>query len=74
MKVPAQKKYQNHIPRSFTNKLVCVDDRFSKPIIFERGENAAYNFIKAVLKDYEYSKKSNKKLFNKNFIMTEEEQ
>ena len=35
------KKYQNHIPCSFAYKLVCVDDRFSKPIALYRGENAA---------------------------------
>ena len=25
-------KYQNHIPCSFAYKIVCIDDRFSKPI------------------------------------------
>ena len=35
------KKYQYHIPCSFAYKLVCVDDRFSKPIALYRGENAA---------------------------------
>ena len=65
MKVPAQKKYQNHIPRSFANKLVCVDDRFSKPIIFERGENAAYKYIKAILEDSEYCEKAIKNFLTK---------
>ena len=36
------KKYQDHIPCSFAYKLVCVDDKFSKPIVVFRGENAAY--------------------------------
>ena len=35
------KKYQDHIPCSFAYKLVCVDDKFTKPIVFFRGENAA---------------------------------
>ena len=26
------KKYQDHIPCSFAYKVVCVDDRFTKPI------------------------------------------
>ena len=40
------KKYQDHIPCSFAYKVVCIDDRFTKPIIIYRGENAAYEFIK----------------------------
>ena len=39
------KKYQDHVPCSFAYKLVCVDDRFSKPIVLYRGKNAAYKFI-----------------------------
>ena len=27
------KKYQDHIPSSFAYKVVCVDDRFTKPIV-----------------------------------------
>ena len=74
MKIFTQKKYQNHIPCSFAYKLVCVDDKFSKPIVVFRGKNAASKFIKAILKEYEYCKKVMKKLFNKNLIMTEEEE
>ena len=36
------KKYQNHIRCCFAYKLVCVDDKFFKPIVVFRGENAAY--------------------------------
>ena len=43
------KTYQDHIPYSFAYKVVCVDDRFTKPVIVYRGENAAYEFIKANL-------------------------
>ena len=56
------KKYQDHIPCSFAYKVVCIDNRFSKAIVF-RSENAAYEFIKAILKEYEYCKKSNEKTF-----------
>ena len=67
-------KYQNHIPCSFSYKLVCVDNKFSKAIIVYRGENAAYKFIEAILKEYEYCTKIMEKLFNKNLIISEDEQ
>ena len=35
------KKYQDHISFSFSYKLVCVDDEFTKPIVVFRGKNAA---------------------------------
>ena len=38
-----------------------------------RGENAAYEFIKAILKEYKYCKKVMNKHFNKNLIMSEVE-
>ena len=46
------KKYQDHIPCSFAYKVVCIDDKFTKPIIVYRGENAAYEFIRTILKEY----------------------
>ena len=67
------KKYHDHIPCSFAYKIVCIDNRFSKPIVVYRGENAAYEFTKAILKEYKYCKKIMKKHFNKNLIMNEEE-
>ena len=54
MKVLIQKKYQDHIPCSFDYKLVCVDDKFSKPIV---GKNAAHEFIKAILRSMNTVKK-----------------
>ena len=47
------KKYQDHIACSFAYKLVCVDDKFSKPIVVFRGENTAFRFFEAILKEYE---------------------
>ena len=64
MKVLTQ-KYQDHIPCSFAYKLVCVDDKFTKPIVVFRGENAASKFIKAILNKYQYCKKVVKKHFKK---------
>ena len=68
------KKYHEHVPCSFAYKIVCIDDKFSKPIVVYRGENAAYEFIKAILGEYKYCKKVMKKHFNKNLIMSEEEE
>ena len=66
------KKYHDHIPCSFAYKIVCIDNRFSKPIVVYRSENATYKFTKAILK--EYCKKIMKKHFNKILIMNEEEE
>ena len=68
------KKYQGHIPCSFACKLVCVDDKFSKSTVVLRHENAAFKFIEAILKEFEYCKKVMKKHFNNNFIMKEEQE
>ena len=69
----SSKKYQDHIPCSFTYKLVCVDEKFTKPIVVFRVENATFKFIEAILKGYEYCKKVMKKHLNKNLIMTAKE-
>ena len=68
------KKYQDHTPYSFVYKVVCIDDKFSKPIVVYRGKNAAYEFIKAILKEYKYCRKIKNKHFKKNLIMSEEEE
>ena len=36
------KKYHDHVPYSYAFKVICIDNRFSKPIVVYRGENAAY--------------------------------
>ena len=64
------KKYQDHVLCSFAYKVVCVDIRFIKRIVVYRGENGAYEFIKAILKEYKYCTKVMNKLFNKNVIMS----
>ena len=51
------KKYQDHIPCSFAYKLVYVDDKFTKPIVIFRGENAAYEFVEKILKSISIAKK-----------------
>ena len=66
------KQYQDHVPCSFAYKFVCIDDRFTMRIAVYRGENAVYEFIKAILKEYKYCTKVMKKHFNKNLIICEE--
>ena len=74
MKFVTQKKYQDHGPFSFAYKVVCLDDSFTKPVAVFTGENAAYEFIKAILKAYKCCKKEMKNHFNKYAIMSEEEE
>ena len=58
------KKHHDHVPSSYAFKVVCINDRFSKSIVVFRGKNAAYEFIRAILKEYEYCKKIMKEHFN----------
>ena len=74
MRVLIQKKKNKKNKSKSAYKLVYVDDEFSKPIVDFRGENAAYEFIEAILKEFEYYKKVMKKHFNKNLIMSDEEE
>ena len=64
MKVLIQ-KISNHVPCSLAYKLVYVDDEFTKPIVVFRRENAAYEFIKAIFKEYQYFKKVMKNTLTK---------
>ena len=50
-------KYQAHIPCNFAYKVVCVDDKFSKPVVLYRGKNAVYRFIETIPGEYDYYKK-----------------
>ena len=68
------KKYQDHASCGFAYKPVCVDDKFTQTIVVFRGENVAYECIKAILKKYQYCKKVMNKYFNKNLTMVEEEE
>ena len=47
---------------------------FSKRIFVFRGENAAYEYIKAILKEYECCEKVMNNHFNKDLIISEEEE
>ena len=67
-------KYQDHIPCSFAYKLVCVDDKYSKDIVFYRGKNAVYKFIQSIFNEYSYCRGVMKKHFNKNLVMSVDEE
>ena len=54
--------------------VVCIDDRFTKPTVVYSSENAAFEFIKAILQEHKYCRKIRNKHFNKNSIMSEEEE
>ena len=68
------KKYHEHVPCSYAYIVVCINDRFSKPIVVYRCVNAAYEFINSILKEHNYRKQIMKDQFNKNLIMTEKEE
>ena len=50
-------KFQDLIPSSFYYKLVCVDNKFSKPIVVYRGEMMLINLLKQFLKSMNTVKK-----------------
>ena len=66
-------KYQKHIACSCGYKLVCVNDKFSKPFKTYSGEDAVYNFINSMIKETRYCSDMMKKHFNKELVMTKEE-
>ena len=45
-----------------------------KNLFFTKKKNVVYKFIKAILEEYEYCKKMIKKHFNKNLIISAEEE
>ena len=67
-------KYQDHVLCSFAYKVFCTDDKLTKPSVVYRAENAAYEFIKEILKEYKYCRKVMIKHFNKNLIKSEKEE
>ena len=59
-------KDQDRIHCSFAYKVVCADDKFSKPVVLYRDENAVYKFINSSLKEYDHFREVIKKYFKKN--------
>ena len=67
-------KMQSHISCGFGYKVVCIDNEFTKDTIIYRGKDCVNKFIDAILNEYEYYKKIMKDHFNKNLIMSIEEE
>ena len=67
-------KEQDHIPCSFACKILCLDDKFSKPVVLYKRKNATCRFIEAILKEHNYCKKVMNKHFNKNLAMSTEDE
>ena len=67
-------KHQDHIPCAFAYKLVCVDDKYSKDLVFYRGKNAVFKFIQSIFKEYSYCRSVMKKHFNKNLVISVNEE
>ena len=63
-----------NIKVSFAYKVVCIDDRFTKPVVLYRGKNTVNKFIKVFLKEYECCQKVKKKHLNKNFVMSSKDE
>ena len=66
-------KYQKHVACRYGYKLVCVDDKFSKPFKSYLGEDAVYNFISSIIEESKYCSNVIKKYFNKELVTTKEE-
>ena len=67
-------KYQDDIPCSFTYKLVCVDDKYSKDIVLYTSKIEVFKFIQSIFKEYDYCKGVMEKHFNKNLVMSVDEE
>ena len=63
-------KYQKHVTCSYGYKLVCVDDKFSKPFKTYLGKDAVYNFINSMMEESKYCSDVMKIHFNKELVMT----
>ena len=57
------KKDQKHISCIFDYKVVCIDDKFSKPVVLYRGKIQLINLLKQFLNNMIIAKKNDKKTF-----------
>ena len=54
-------KYQKHVACSYGYKLVCVDDKYSKPFKSYLDKDTVYNFISSIFEESKYCKDVMKK-------------
>ena len=57
MKVLTLKKYHDHAPCSFAYKVICINDKFSKPISSIEVKMSHMNLLKQFLKSISTAKK-----------------
>ena len=57
------KKCAKHIACSHAYKLVCFNDKFSKPFKIWLGEDVVYNFINSMIEESKYCRDVMKKTF-----------
>ena len=62
------KTYQDHIPCSVADNVVCINNKFSNKAVLYRRKNAVYKFIKSIFNEYNYCRRVIKKLFSKNLM------
>ena len=65
-------KYQKHVACSYGYKLVCVDDKFSKPFKSYLGKDAVSSFISTMIEEGKYSSDLMKKHFSKEHMLTKD--
>ena len=68
-----QRMYQKHVACSYGYKLVCVDDKFSKPFKWYLGKDAVYNFVSSMIEESKYCSDIMKKRFNNELVMTKKD-
>ena len=66
-------KYKKHMACSCAQQLVCVDDKFNKPFKTYSRKDAVCNFISSMIGESKYCSDVMKKTFNKELVMTKEE-
>ena len=54
-------------------KLVCADDKFTKPFKSYLGKDTVYNFISSMIKESEYCSDMMRKHFNKELVITKKD-
>ena len=65
--------YQKDIACSYGYKLVCTDDKFSKPFKKYLGKGSIYNIFNSMIEESKYCSDVTKKHFNKETAMTKED-
>ena len=66
-------KYEKNVACSYGYKLVCVDDKFSKPFKSYLDEDVVYNFISRMIEASKYYSDVMKNHFNKELVMTKKD-